>query len=125
MGWSPPKAPGPAVVIELQPLEESLFLWPFIRCMVEHCGAQALSTRSYKEPSNAPATFLGLGQSLGIVFTMPGSPITFVAGFLRPQETSNRKAAAFERSNSWHRGCTAQGVHRECTGGAGFLPSNG
>lgn len=66
MGWSPPRAPALAVVIELQPLEESLAVYLALsRCTVEHCGAQALSTRSYKEPSNVPATFLGLGQSLG------------------------------------------------------------
>lgn len=57
------------------------------------------------------------------MFTMPGSPITFVVGFLRPQETSNRKAAASEGAIAGTGG--AQGVHRECTGGAGFLPSNG
>lgn len=46
------------------------------------------------------------------MFTMLGSPITFVVGFLRPQETSNRKAAASDRAIAG-------------PGGTESLPSNG
>lgn len=46
------------------------------------------------------------------MFTMPGSPITFAVGFLRPQETSNRKAAASDRAIAGTGG--AQGVQGPC-----------
>lgn len=50
-----------------------------------------------KEPSSAPATFLEF-TSLRAVFTMSGSSIAFEVGFLRPQETRNRKQLLEYRS---------------------------
>lgn len=82
-----------------------------------------LSTRSHKEPSNALTTSQGSPLS-GHVFTMSVSPVSFVVGFLRSQETRNRKAVVSVGAHSLQGPCchVTEGGEVEWAAEAGRSP---